>query len=58
MLANSSASPSVRLYAHRSKIALRDSTKFNRYPANVGEYGELLIMSANGRWDLIRRLNG
>jgi hypothetical protein len=25
---------------------------FKPYPANVGEYGELLIIPANGRWDL------
>jgi len=31
---------------------------FNPYPANVGKYGELLNMQANGRWDLIRRLKG
>jgi len=24
----------------------------NPYPANIGEYGELLIMPADGRWDL------
>jgi hypothetical protein len=30
----------------------------NPYTANMLEYGELLIMSANGRWDLIRRLKG
>jgi hypothetical protein len=29
----------------------------NPYPANV-EHGELLPMLENGRWDLIRRLNG
>ena len=31
---------------------------FNPYPANVGEYGELLIMPANDRRDLTRRLKG
>jgi hypothetical protein len=31
----------------------------NPYPANVEkEYGELLIMPANGKWDLTRRLKG
>ena len=27
-------------------------------PLQRGEYGELLIMPANGRWELIRRLKG
>ena len=26
--------------------------------SGTGEYGELLIMSANDRWDLTRRLKG
>ena len=30
----------------------------NPYPANVEEYVELLIMPANGRWDLTRHLKG
>ena len=32
------------------------STVLNPYPANVGQYGELLPMLANGGWDLIQRL--
>jgi len=31
---------------------------FNTYPANVVEYGELLVMPANGTRDLTRRLKG
>jgi len=30
----------------------------NSYPANVDNNGELLIMPANGRWDLTWRLKG
>ena len=30
--------------------------QFNPYPANVENRSELLAMSANGRWDLTRRL--
>jgi len=30
----------------------------NPYPAKRGENGEILIMPANGRWDLIQRLKG
>ena len=29
---------------------------FNPYPAQRGQYGELLPMLANGGWDLIQRL--
>jgi len=33
-------------------------TPFQPLSCQRGEYGELLIMPANGRWDLIRRLRG
>jgi hypothetical protein len=40
-------------------ITLSYSTySINPYPVNCGENGELLIMPANGRWDLIQRLKG
>jgi hypothetical protein len=31
---------------------------FNPYPANVENNGELLIMPADGKWDLTQRLKG
>jgi hypothetical protein len=31
---------------------------FNPYPAKHGEYGELLIMPADGRWELTQHLKG
>jgi len=37
-------------------VAVRPEPDFNPYPANVEKYGELLIMPANGRWDLTWRL--
>ena len=47
------------IYSHRSKCGLRQYSILEpSYPANVGEYGELQIMPANGRWDLTRRLEG
>jgi hypothetical protein len=35
-----------------------NQSRFNPYPANVEKYGELLIMTADSKWDLTRRLKG
>ena len=37
-------------------MRLAKQSQLNPYPEKRGEYDEFLIMPANGRWDLIRRL--
>jgi len=51
--------PKQYLLWEANETAWQKSFLFNPYPANVeNKYGDLLIMSADGRWDLTRRLKG
>jgi len=47
----------VRTLMCQANAVIRKLWEFNPDPANM-EKGELLIMPANGRWDLTKHLKG